>query len=117
MNTPQFDINRFRDAVKGTGGVLVEIARRYGVSRKTLWQWRKERPELLEIIAEEREEMIDRAESKLLEIIGEGDVSAIKYYLSTQGKERGYTTRTEQKIEGEVEHSGGVTIYLPDNGR
>lgn len=117
MTNIPIDINKFRTAVEGTGGVLLQIAANLGIHRKTLWDWRNLYPELVEIITEEREKTIDIAESRLIKLIKDDDVGAIKFFLSTQGKDRGYSTRTEQKIDGNLQHSGQVTVYLPDNGR
>ena len=42
-----------------------------------------------------REEIIDFAESKLLELIREKHYPSIRFYLETQGKSKGYIVRQE----------------------
>lgn len=45
-----------------------------------------------------RERRVDFAEGKLMERIADGDTGAIKFYLTTQGKHRGYVTKVELEI-------------------
>ncbi len=47
------------------------------------------------MLAEARESSIDLAESKLIEAIKAGNLTAIIFFLKTQGKSRGYSERSE----------------------
>ena len=58
----------------------------------------------LEVITEDR---LDFAESKLLQLIGEGNPHAIMFFLKTIGKDRGYT---EQKPEIAVNTNVAVAV-------
>ena len=51
--------------------------------------------ELLEALQDSREEIIDFAETKLIELIRNGNASAIFFYLKTVGKDRGYIEKQE----------------------
>lgn len=103
------------EAIVDSGGIVVRIAERLNVSRTTIYLRLKASEELAELLGEEREATLDLAESKLIELIKAGDGPAIRFYLRTMGRHRGYTTRVE--VEGRLEHSGQIQVYLPDNGR
>jgi len=47
------------------------------------------------VVAQERESLVDRAESKLMEAVDKGELKAVLFVLETMGKERGWTKRTE----------------------
>ena len=46
-------------------------------------------------LTDAREGMVDNAESKLAMAVLDGDLGAVRYVLSTLGKNRGYVERTE----------------------
>jgi hypothetical protein len=52
-------------------------------------------PRLREVLEEIVELHLDLAESKLLAAIGDGNMTAILFYLKTKGKHRGYVERFE----------------------
>jgi hypothetical protein len=73
------------------------LAEAYGrkCTRQTVYNYLKRHPELREVLEESREASIDQAESQLLDAVERGDINAIKFYLETKGKLRGYTRRQE----------------------
>lgn len=103
------------EAITGSGGLLVDIAAAAGVHRSTVRTWRDKDPDIAEAIEAERESTTDAAEKVIIKAIEAGDVNAAKYWLSTIGRNRGFTTRTE--VEAEVSHYPKVQITLPPNGR
>lgn len=52
-------------------------------------------PNLLKIMQDIKETKLDLAEKKLLQQIQEGNTQATTFFLKTQGKERGYTEKTQ----------------------
>jgi len=48
------------------------------------------------------ETITDLAEAQLISSVKKGEPWAIKYWLSTKGKDRGYTTKQEFKNTGQV---------------
>lgn len=61
---------------------------------------------------------LDYAENKMWELIKEGNVAALLFFLKTKGKERGYAERRELTgSNGTPLQMGEVKIYIPDNGR
>lgn len=113
--TKRATIAHYREAISGSGGVIQAIAERLGVTRAAVYKRIRSNPGLQAALKEESETSLDLAETKLLESIKAGDFQAVKLYLLTKGKGRGYTYRSE--IEASVGVSGAVEIYLPDNGR
>src|SRR6056297_3501935 len=92
------------EAIKGSGAIMNTIARRLDVAWHTANKYCNEYEETRQALKDETEKTIDLAESALLESIQGGDVQAAKWYLSTKGKNRGYSEKHE------IEHSGGITF-------
>lgn len=76
-------------------GNVAAIARKFGVSRNTIWKRVQESPNLRAALDDARETMIDNAESKLYANVLDGDMTAIIFFLKTQGRGRGYVERQE----------------------
>ena len=68
------------------------------IDRSTFYLWRNKSEKLDEKLKEVEESLIDFTESKLLEKISEGDMTAIIFHLKTKGKKRGYIERVEQDV-------------------
>ena len=78
------------EAIKDSGGIMSTIARRLGVTWHTADSWIRESGELMEALQDEKETILDMAESTLFKKIKEGDEQSAKWYLSKVGKQRGY---------------------------
>src|SRR5262245_50901394 len=74
-------------------GLLTATAKKLGMPHATLHRYIKAVPECREAAEEAREAMGDIAESKLFELIRQGDVRCLLYYLSTVHRNRGYGLR------------------------
>jgi hypothetical protein len=66
------------------------------------------------------EEIKDLAETALIENIRNRDTNAIKFYLETKAKDRGYVR--QYKVTGAqgqplTAPPSQVVVYIPDNGR
>ena len=96
--------NKFIKAVEGTGGIISYIAKRMDVTRKTLYEWlgKPKNGWATAYLQDERERIIDVAEKSLFQKAQEKDMRAVKYLLSTIGKDRGYVDKKEIKIEGGI---------------
>ncbi len=79
----------FEEAVKGSAGSLTLIARRLNCTRRAVEKYLKKYP-IQPFLNSEIESFLDIAENKLKEAVLNGQPWAIKYYLSTKGKSRGY---------------------------
>lgn len=76
-------------------GNVASIARALGVSRGTVWNRIQESERLQTKLNDARETMIDNAESTLYDRALGGDITALIFFLKTQGKHRGYSERQE----------------------
>lgn len=94
------------EAIKGSGGIMSTIARKLGVTWHTADSWIRESGELMEALKDEKETILDMAESTLLNKIKEGDEQSAKWYLSKKGKQRGYGDS--------VAIEGGIQIVYAD---
>lgn len=103
MTEERYSCKQVIKAIEGSGGVKKIIAERLGCSRWTVDNYLKRHPTVVRAFEQERERIIDVAESKLSEKVKSGHWPAIRYLLGTRGKARGYVERQEIKheIEGE----------------
>ena len=84
-----------------------------GISRQTFYVRKNSDAELRERLEEADESIIDFAESKLVESIGEGDLTAIIFFLKTKGKKRGYVEKYENDVS--VNSFEKLLQELPDD--
>jgi transposase-like protein len=83
------------EAIKDSGGIMSTIARRLGVTWHTADSWVKQYDETKQALQDERETILDLAESTLFRNIKDGNSQDAKWLLSTMGKNRGYSERQE----------------------
>ncbi len=91
---------RIIEALRETKGLLTLAAHKAGISYRTINRYANEFPSVREAIHEAKESMLDFAEGKLFGAMNEGNMTAIIFYLKTQGKGRGYIERHEYTGEG-----------------
>lgn len=97
-------------------GLISPTARSLGCSRSALSAYLERHPTAKHCMIEARDGFIDEAEGFFVRVVrGEIDcdvkerLAAAQYILSTIGKNRGYTTKTESELSGEV-HLPGFTF-------
>ena len=83
------------EAIKYSGGIMSNIARRLGVNWHTADTWVKQYDETKQALQDESEAILDLAESTLFRSIKDGNSQDAKWLLSTKGKNRGYNERQE----------------------
>lgn len=86
---------RMLEALYKTKGIVSSAAEIINLTRDSHYKWLKDSKEYAEAYAAVKESVLDWAESKLHDIMQEGNTAAILFYLKTQGKQRGYVERTE----------------------
>lgn len=69
------------------------------ISRETFYRWCKEDDTFTADIREHSEALLDMAETVLLKGVRAGKTAELLFFLKTQGKDRGYVERFEQKHE------------------
>lgn len=95
------------DAMVAVGGVGKAAASYLGIPHRALLNRIKKNPWLQSELEVVREDRLDFAESKLMQLISEGNVNAITFYLRTVGKDRGFT---EQKQDIAVNTNVAVAV-------
>ena len=94
------------EAIQESGGFVTEVARRLGITRRHVYNLRDKYVTVAEALVDERERQLDHAELQLHKQIKAGNMTAIIFYLKTQGKQRGYVERQE------VTGAGGGTLSI-----
>lgn len=104
----QFGREKIEKAISGSMGIKTAVARRAGCSVGTIDNALQRWPELAKQLEEERESIIDLAESQLVRAVNDGEMRAILFTLETLGRNRGWTKR--QEITG----ADGVPLLSPE---
>ncbi len=94
-------LNDYLKAIEDSQGVLETVAKRLGITRDGVSKFAHRHPRVMDAIYDERERMKDYAESKLYGHIQDGNLTALIFYLKTQGHDRGYIERL--RLEGGVD--------------
>jgi len=95
-------VSKFKKALEGTGGVQAVIAKACGVDRSTVTRFIQKYPKMRLLLDAEAERIIDIAENKLHALVNDKDIRAIKFFLETKGKSRGYVSKQELEIAGNI---------------
>jgi hypothetical protein len=74
---------------------VAAAAKALGVRRTSLWHYIARHPEARHVVDEQKESMLDAAETVLQKKVLEGEAWAVCFFLKTQGKSRGYIERAE----------------------
>lgn len=101
------------DALTKTGGNISATAQMLKVGRRTLHTWLDKYPILRQARNDAFDSFIDLAESKLMQKVNKGDMTAIIFTLKTQGRNRGYIERQELVIDKNADIEVG---FKDDNG-
>src|SRR5918911_3619190 len=112
MKTEKFTPEQVTTAIQWSKGMITVAARVLHCTPQTVRNYVQRYPAVQEVLEEEREVMLDWAELALCNAIERGEPWAIRLYLTTQGKSRGYTTRAEGTgTDGNT--LPGPIIYIP----
>ena len=74
---------RFLELFTAKAGNISELCKAIGVSRQAYYNWMKEDEKFKTAVEDAQESLIDFAESKLLNLIDEKNVTAIIFFLKT----------------------------------
>lgn len=110
MAIEKLDRTKLIEVIMKKQGVLSQVAREMGVTLPTIYNYRDKYATVAQAIIDARDtfdtELVDEGEIKLREAVRNGEAWAVKYTLSTKGKQRGYVER--QEVTGE----NGDTIKI-----
>ncbi len=96
-----FTVEQIRQALIAGRGIYAQAARYLTgpngapMSRRYVADYVNRTPELLETVRQIEEARLDLAEAKLMDKLEQGFFPAVRFYLTTKGKDRGYVPRTE----------------------
>lgn len=90
-----YTLEEVLQAVKGSGAIMSVVATRLGCEWQTAKKYVLKYPEAVELFNSEELKGVDFAESKLLELVKNGDLNAITLYLKHKGRRRGWGTEAE----------------------
>lgn len=82
-------------------GIVNPACNAAGIDRSTFYRWQREDPLFADAVEEVNEICIDFVESKLLELIDNGNASATFFYLRNKGKQRGYSESIDVNQTGQ----------------
>ena len=115
---PRYITADFIEAIPKSGGIITTIAKRVGCDWNIAKKWITNYPTVQRAYVAEAETVTDMAESNLFKAMKSGDPWALKFYLATKGKERGYVQRVEEVIKGDPNAPIGIAYvnnWRPDH--
>jgi len=105
MGRKRYTARQFIDAILRTGGIIGAIAKNVGCTWHTAKKYCTQYPSVARVYQDECESILDMAEVELIQQIRNGEQWAVKYILSTKGKQRGFTEKQEVDVT-----SGGKSL-------
>lgn len=89
------------------GLTIPEIAQRFGVNQDTIHEWAKRYPDFSEALKTTKEEADSKVVQSLYQKALKGDTTACIFWLKNRQPDK---WRDAWKIEGNLEHSGTLTL-------
>ncbi len=90
-----YSLKTVADALRATGGLKAEAARKLMCHPTTISHYIKRHPELEKVCQEAAEATLDLAEAQLIENIRQGKEPSIFFYLKCKGKSRGFVEKDQ----------------------
>ena len=84
--TPQ----KLNEVIAKEHGLMTYVCRTLKIPKTTMQRYIDKHPECQEALQQARDAMGDKAERKLYDLIDQGDVRCLLFYLSTAQRHRGY---------------------------
>jgi len=104
-NKPKFRVETVKEALIKAKGFISRAAEILQCDKSTVYSYLKRYPKLNDVLKEQRETMLDFAESKLMAAISEGNLTAIIFFLKTQGRSRGYYEKIEANTSFSIDRN------------
>lgn len=110
-----FKVKQIEDTIRAKDGNVTEVAKALGVSRTAIYK-RINNSERLQIALEEaRQSLVDLAETKLRQLINEGNPAAVFFTLKTIGQDRGYIEQRHVDLTTGGQPIKGYVGISPDD--
>ena len=106
----RYTAQQVADALTATHGFVTAASKALGMSDQSVRNYIKRYDVVRQACDDAREKMIDYAEGALYKQIQEGNITAIIFFLKTQGRRRGngYSERAEMELLG----AGGGPVNI-----
>lgn len=105
MSASRYKAEDFIKVIPGSGAIKSVIAREVGCTRDTAHKWIKENAEVALAYENERQAVLDLAESAIQggihAGIKSGNTQDAKWYLTKKGKDRGYGDHKDINVTGQ----------------
>ena len=83
------------EALKENRGNMAQTARVFHCDRSTICHLVNNDPQLRDLVTELADEFLDEAESNFYKHVEDGNLTALIFFLKTQGRHRGWSERLE----------------------
>lgn len=93
-------LNEIVEVYEKKAGHISATCSACNIGRRTFYRYLENDSKFKEKIEEINEALVDLAESKLLQLINDGDRESILFMLRTKGKDRGYGSSQDVKLTG-----------------
>lgn len=107
----EYTAKQVAEALRASKGMVYVAAERLGCSHATVYNYVKRFKTVADEIERADGVITDTAEIKLVQAIHNGEPWAIRYRLSTKGRNRGYVERQE------IDHSGEIGTRVIEGPR
>jgi hypothetical protein len=107
MHKRKYSNKKIISVLNAHGGIIKTSADELKITRKTLYSYINENPELKEAWMDAKESALDEAETSLITQVRDLNTAATIFFLKTLGKDRGYTERKELDL-----NPGGRPIVI-----
>ena len=107
-NNEQLKKESLLKALEKSLGIVSTACRDVGISRTTYYKYYNEDSEFSSEVDNVGDSTLDFVESKLFDLINNGNVAATIFYMKTKGKRRGYIER--QEVESNTNNITGIRL-------
>lgn len=97
----RFTKSTIKSALEKARGNVALTAEILGVTRQTVYSYMARYPDLAGVRADAENYILDIAEAHIEKAVLGGDMDAIKFYLRTKGRVRGYMTSGQMVVSGD----------------
>ena len=98
------------EAMEKCLGIITQASKKSGISRDTIYKWKKEDEDFNKAMESVDNIVLDFAESALHKQINEGNTASTIFLLKCKGKKRGYIEKTEVEHSGEIIGAPSITF-------
>ena len=95
----RFTVGQIEKALCEADGRVRAVALALKTGRSTVYEYLLRYPELKAVQDDAAESALDEAEDKLMKLVRAENLTAIIFFLKTQGKKRGYVERSEHDLK------------------